>query len=78
MARLSGAMVGAALVALLVVTPACGRTETAMDGKMATAEEDVVNRGRGLAKLNPTPKGLPCRHEAASCDGKESRCAVQQ
>lgn len=45
-----------AVLALLIGLPGCGRTETALDRKIAAAEEDVAKGGRGLVQLNPAPK----------------------
>lgn len=44
-----------AVLALLIGLPGCGRTETALDRKIAAAEEDVAKGGRGLVQLNPAP-----------------------
>lgn len=44
------------LCIILLLLSACSRTENTMSQTLASAEDDVANGGRGLAKLNPSPR----------------------
>lgn len=44
------------LVAVVFLISACSRTENTMSQEISTAEADVAEGGRGLARLNPEPR----------------------